>query len=476
MNVIDKYGLLNQQQVGLLNNCVSIPFQLKKYKSLDNILSSLNVDVVIEPGIVTRAMPTALDAEEAFWCKEVDRIKSEIHDEVLTAKDLENARGTLDEIRKNKEIWCLMRLRGLYDHARNVIVLYPEEMKQEYNGMRMNELLVSTLAHETMHAYFNRPRHKSFPYVTYVEEPLAEFGMLLYLHETGSSFYQWAYQDVSKKRTCYRFGVKYMDQHLQHGSNSAERQLLEAYKIKLNDYPTINSQNGITIPISSIGNGKHSPVKIGGQTIHPKWQDIFKFPPSYFYEQSTQTLGLDGEWGHDSRKIQNQHLPIHVMFDIDIDIDMVDEISNHISKVYLGDNFTIHHDMLYDLLSEYDIVVSPRNKQFYAKHGVPVLKKDNTPALNECGKGLYELSRNGKWGVVDSQLNQIIPFIYDDVWSYDANDLMMVRISKQYGLVDLQGNVQVPIIYEHITENQDGTYTVKKSGSEFRINKYGNRI
>ena len=94
----------------------------------------------------------------------------------------------------------------------------------------MGELLVSTLAHEAMHAYFNRPGHETFPYIYYVEEPLAEFGMLLYLHETKSKFYKWAYDDVKSKTTCYKYGANLMDQCLYEGTPSLTRDYLEAYR------------------------------------------------------------------------------------------------------------------------------------------------------------------------------------------------------------------------------------------------------
>ena len=48
-----------------------------------------------------------------------------------------------------------------------------------------------------------------------VEEPMAEFGMLLYLHEAKMpSYYKWACEDVSGKKTCYRYGWALLQQHL----------------------------------------------------------------------------------------------------------------------------------------------------------------------------------------------------------------------------------------------------------------------
>jgi hypothetical protein len=89
-----------------------------------------------------------------------------------------------------------------------------------------------------MHAYFNRPGHK-FASEPTVEEPLAEFGMLLYLRDTLSTYYNWAYHDVKSKMTCYKYGADIMDQYRTELSPSPTRQLLEAYKFKLGDYPII---------------------------------------------------------------------------------------------------------------------------------------------------------------------------------------------------------------------------------------------
>lgn len=475
MNIIDNHSLLNLQQVDLLHKSVSLPFRMEKFQSLDDILTTLKVDVIIEPGIIKRQRPSYLDEAEKFWREEVDRLKRTRKDEsnpYINCSAMDeycNALNKLEEIQGEKNVWSSMTLRGLYDPKQNVIKLYPEEMAQEDGGTRMDELLVSTLAHETMHAYFNRPRHKSFPYVLFVEEPLAEFGMLLYLHEAVNNYYKWAYQDVSDKKTCYRYGAKLMDQHLNEGQNSSVRKYLEAYKIRLDNYamPTMNSNGLLSLPQKGACN--NSPIW-AGQTIIPHWQDVFKYPPRYFYDPRTQTLGLDGDW---SEGYQIIPCGIYIMIHINA------EDHNPISQIYLGDNFIINYRPRFAMLFskyEYEVVVSPANKQFYERKGVPFYKKDNTPMLHSCGDGLFELCRNGKWGVVDAQLNQVVPFVYDCVWSFDKNDLIMVKLDSLYGLVNRFGREQVPVIYKDITENNDGTYTVKQNGREFRIDKYGDKI
>lgn len=101
-------------------------------------------------------------------------------------------------------------------------------------GLSMYSLLVSTLAHESMHAYFDRTVRHSLPYVGRVEEPLAEFGMLLYLYETNQKYiFNWARNDVRSKRTYYRYGDALMSLHLATADAdgySLTRRDLEIYK------------------------------------------------------------------------------------------------------------------------------------------------------------------------------------------------------------------------------------------------------
>ena len=439
------------------------PFNFGGYSSIDDILDKLGVNVILESGIVSeRVVPRELKDAEKFWEEEYHKL-------------CEENRGTNnDKIRKDRQIaeinwgmarqsiyfWEKMPLRGCYIPDENVIKLYPDEMKGEYDGKRMEELIVSTLAHEVMHAYFNRPGHNNYPYAVLVEEPLAEFGMLLYLKETNCVFYDWAKADVASKNTCYRYGANLMDQHLSAGQSSSLRNYLEAYKIMLPAYSVLEINNGIvSLPPSQMQ--INIPISGSPTTILPHWRDVFTYPPRYFYDAATKTLGLDGNWEVVHRG--NRFIDIHILCHIDESL---------IDHLYLGDNF----DYIPYRLKGYEVSVSPNNSNFYAINGVLFGRNDNKPCLSSCGDGLYEICRNGKWGVIDDQLNQVIPNKYDCIWSFDKNDLIEVRIDSHYGLVNKQGIEQVPPIYDHITLNKDGYYTVKHDGREFRIDKDGNVI
>ena len=439
------------------------PFNFGGYSSIDDILDKLGVNVILESGIVSeRGVPKELKDAEKFWEEEYRKLWEE------------NSGANNDKIRKDRQIaeinwgmarqsiyfWEKMPLRGCYIPDENVIKLYPDEMKGEYDGKRMEELIVSTLAHEVMHAYFNRPGHNNYPYAVLVEEPLAEFGMLLNLKETNCVFDDWAKADVASKNTCYRYGANLMDQHLSAGQSSSLRNYLEAYKIMLPAYSVLEINNGIvSLPPSQMQ--INIPISGSPTTILPHWRDVFTYPPRYFYDAATKTLGLDGNWEVVHRG--NRFIDIHILCHIDESL---------IDHLYLGDNF----DYIPYRLKGYEVSVSPNNSNFYAINGVLFGRNDNKPCLSSCGDGLYEICRNGKWGVIDDQLNQVIPNKYDHIWSFDKNDLIEVRIDSHYGLVNKQGIEQVPPIYDHITLNKDGYYTVKQNGCEFRIDKDGNVI
>ncbi len=461
-NVLGDPVLVSEWQ-NLITAFAKRPFNFGGYSSIDDILDKLGVNVILESGIVSeRVVPRELKDAEKFWEEEYHKL-------------CEENRGTNnDKIRKDRQIaeinwgmarqsiyfWEKMPLRGCYIPDENVIKLYPDEMKGEYDGKRMEELIVSTLAHEVMHAYFNRPGHNNYPYAVLVEEPLAEFGMLLYLKETNCVFYDWAKADVASKNTCYRYGANLMDQHLSAGQSSSLRNYLEAYKIMLPAYSVLEINNGIvSLPPSQMQ--INIPISGSPTTILPHWRDVFTYPPRYFYDAVTKTLGLDGNWEVVHRG--NRFIDIHILCHIDESL---------IDHLYLGDNF----DYIPYRLKGYEVSVSPNNSNFYAINGVLFGRNDNKPCLSSCGDGLYEICRNSKWGVIDDQLNQVIPNKYDCIWSFDKNDLIEVRIDSHYGLVNKQGIEQVPPIYDHIALNEDGYYTVKQNGCESRIDKDGNVI
>ena len=136
MNIIDKHNLLTSSQVELLKKNASEKFRLGRYSSIENILTSLKVDVIVEPGIQIRELPDSLNDAKDFWREEAYRMKEVFHEREEEYENYCEAERKLEEIRNEKELHVNMPLRGLYDPQINGIKLFPDEMITDYNGLR----------------------------------------------------------------------------------------------------------------------------------------------------------------------------------------------------------------------------------------------------------------------------------------------------------------------------------------------------
>lgn len=222
MIINDPDKLLTRYQTDLLKDNAEKTYQfgLKegdiRFKSLNDILCTLGVEVVIKDK-VERQSPTSFIEEAKEYWKGNEEILERIRDE---------------EAAESIDIPL-----GEYFSETKKIVLYVGRMREVRNGHETNLFLISTFAHEVMHAYFDRPECHAYPYAMFVEEPMAEFGMLLYLRATGFDYLDWAIEQVEKKRkakSCYGFGSdlykQYLDEH--HGLLYH----LETYKTDINKY------------------------------------------------------------------------------------------------------------------------------------------------------------------------------------------------------------------------------------------------
>ena len=472
MNIINNYGL-SDEQLNLLNQSSTKSFKLENFNSLDEILTSLDVDVHIERGQINREIPEGLNEAENYWSEEANRIERQIPEDRSKMDDYQEARRKLEKIRSERELWPQMKVRGFYDPNANIIKLFPDAMHTEYQGTKMDELLVSTLAHETMHAYFNRPGHENIPYNVLIEEPLAEFGMLLFLHETRfNNYYKWAHQDVSSKRTCYKYGAMLIDKYLSEGPRSATRAYLEAYKIRLDGYPmpTIaNNGHDISLP----DNGE---VLINGRIIKPQWQNLINLP-TYFYDNTTRTLGLNGDWAlvdNNLLHIMDERFHHHMFF--------------HIENLYLEKDFYIDddHDSHYILhlfhlnLGHCNITISSSNKYYKITNGIAMTRHDYVmPIYKSCGKGYYAIPQNGKLGLFNKKGQNITTCKYDSIWSFNDNGLCQVSIyngNHLYGFINEQGQEQIPVMYDDLHNFHNGRTIAKLNGNYYIIDEQNNQI
>ena len=225
-DIEDKETLLSTDELLLLQTSLILPFYLLKgssleYSSLEDILIRGRVRVIIDPrkpqNKDMRKIPAELDNARRYWEKMVDENPND-----------DFARKKLAEVLEEIDIWKRVLILGLYMPTEKIILLFPNNMSSK----EMPMLLVSTLAHEVMHAYFDRTPLDNYPYVYSIEEPMAEFGMLLYLKETYQmEYFDWAKGFVGSKKSCYRYGSALMEQCEKEGSSSQTRKDFELYKI-----------------------------------------------------------------------------------------------------------------------------------------------------------------------------------------------------------------------------------------------------
>ena len=226
--------LLEKEEILFLQACTLLQFKIGSFSSIDDLLGKLGVCIQIAPGIKYHVAPSELLEERNYWEKEQKKWKED-------SPEYNEIQDILEKIGNEISAWKAFPIRGEYLRDDKIIKLYPEEMQMERDrdgrktpGLSMYSLLVSTLAHESMHAYFDRTVLHSLPYVGRVEEPLAEFGMLRYLYETNQKYiFNWARNDVRSKRTYYRYGDALMSLHLATADAygySLTRRDLEIYK------------------------------------------------------------------------------------------------------------------------------------------------------------------------------------------------------------------------------------------------------
>ena len=451
MKIIDKNALLTTEQKDLLRENANKAYSFGGFISLDDIVTRLKVDVIIEPGTPIRSVDDYYEKAIMYWRSMYEQLYEKIQEDDSLRAECRNIREKLERLEVERQAHSSMMLLGLYDSKKNVIKLFPEAMAKA-NPNTMNEYLVSTFAHEVMHAYFNRPGHDKYPYAMFVEEPLAEFGMLLYLHETHSKYYDWAHDNVSNKRCCYGYGANIMDQYL--GGDQSLRKYIEEYKIFIGEYEMLDELNGnISLPVAG------SFVNIGAQPISANWTPVYSIPPTYFWDEATKTLGLDGEWDADTFDTLNHQYNFYIHSHIDIHFH-----NDDIQHLYLGKNFVKgRHNYHYfeTLFSSVPVKVSSQHNELTSINGITVLINDNTPVIESCGKGYYELKRDGKYGIIDSQLNNVTPFKYDSIWSFEKNNLCKVERDHKYGYINAKGEEQVAVKYDNIESFENGLAVAK---------------
>ena len=224
---VDESVKLLDSEIVMIIDAALKSFTFGGFSKLDKMLSTLGVTLVISPDTPKRIVPSGISEWVLYWENELQRLEKVLGPDDKNNQFYKDALEEHEKAKKEVDAWSAMALLGRYDRFQKKIILYPNNMP----GQDRKVYLVTTFVHEAMHAYFDRHPRELFPYVATVEEPLAEFGMLLFLKETNNNYYKWAYDNVVSKETCYRYGAALMDRY-EKGDNQI-RQDLESYKRKV---------------------------------------------------------------------------------------------------------------------------------------------------------------------------------------------------------------------------------------------------
>lgn len=103
-------------------------------------------------------------------------------------------------------------------------------------------------------------------------------------------------------------------------------------------------------------------------------------------------------------------------------------------------------------------VIDNNNKEILPFHYSKFMRSSNC----EC----FILKHNDKWGILDYQFNELLPVEYDDFWI--KGDKIMVKRNGKWGMIKKTGEKLIPIEYEDLVYAKNNSrYIAKKS------NKYG---
>ena len=77
-----------------------------------------------------------------------------------------------------------------------------------------------------------------------------------------------------------------------------------------------------------------------------------------------------------------------------------------------------------------------------------------------------------KWGIIDSNGNQITELQYDEIGSY-SNGLVKVKRGNKWGYLDKNGEIAIPVIFDEVDSFYEELAAVKLNGIYRFIDRYG---
>lgn len=91
--------------------------------------------------------------------------------------------------------------------------------------------------------------------------------------------------------------------------------------------------------------------------------------------------------------------------------------------------------------------------------------------------GFAAVKRNGKWGFVNEQCEEVVPCKYDDVVEfsdgYFSEGFAKVKLDGKWGKVNKQGEEVIPCKYDDFRDFSEGFAAVELDGKWGKVNTRG---
>lgn len=268
MNIIDDKKFLSKDEKSALLYYLSRPFQFGEYSSLLDMVEALKVKVIVKDDIRNMTIPDELFEARCFWegraAQILPRIKpgSRAQTSPTFRSYLEcnhRAQGIVNETQH----WAELPLMSCYDTTQNCIILYPQTMRDEdckryfraivpcsspCDDVMKNEtyrcsfieILLTSFVRSLWRAYFYKGEFyeggaTTHHYYPFVEAPLTEYALLLYLKHTGIPFIHWAYEDTKRMPTCHHYGTTLLHQYVTPKSRERIINFIKSYHQNMSD-------------------------------------------------------------------------------------------------------------------------------------------------------------------------------------------------------------------------------------------------
>jgi hypothetical protein len=95
--------------------------------------------------------------------------------------------------------------------------------------------------------------------------------------------------------------------------------------------------------------------------------------------------------------------------------------------------------------------------------------------LDDLGLGYYRAKRKGKYGILDENGAQIIPFDYDQIGHFDEG-LVRVQRNGKWGLFHQSGRLQIEPKFDQLGEFKKGVAEAVLNGRKLVIDIEGEPV